>query len=137
MLKSSICTIIGIIGAYIANLFGGWTSALSTLAIFMVIDYLTGIAAAAFFGNSIKSESGGLSSEAGFRGLVKKIAILAVVVIAHRLDIMINVSYIRNTAIIGFCANELISIIENVGLMGVKLPGVIRKAIDILNDENF
>ena len=137
MLKSSICTMIGIIGAYIANLFGGWTSALSTLVIFMVVDYLTGIAAAAFFRSSVKSESGGLSSEAGMRGLIKKIAILAVVVIAHRLDIMINVSYIRSTAIIGFCANELLSIVENVGLMGVKFPPVIRKAIDILNDENI
>ena len=137
MLKSSICTMIGILGAYIANLFGGWTSALSTLVIFMAIDYLTGIAVAGFFRSSVKSESGGLSSEAGMRGLIKKIAILAVVVIAHRLDIMINVSYIRNTAIIGFCANELLSIVENVGLMGVKFPPVIRKAIDILNDENI
>ena len=137
MLKSSICTMIGILGAYIANLFGGWTQALSTLVIFMAVDYLTGIAAAAFFRSSVKSENGGLSSEAGMRGLVKKIAILAVVVIAHRLDIMINVSYIRNTAIIGFCANELLSVVENIGLMGVKFPPVIRKAIDILNDENI
>ena len=134
MLKSGLCTIIGIIGACIANLFGGWTQALTTLVIFIAADYLTGLAVAGFFQNSRKSGSGGLSSDAGFRGLIKKITILAVVVIAHRLDIMINVSYIRNTAIIGFCVNELISIIENVGLMGLKLPAVITKAIDILNE---
>ena len=136
MLKSSICTIIGIIGAYIASLFGGWTQGLTTLVIFIAVDYLTGVAVAGFFRSSTKSDSGGLSSAAGFRGLIKKIAILAVVVIAHRLDIMINVSYIRNTAIIGFCVNELISVVENLGLMGVKFPPVIAKAIDILNERS-
>lgn len=134
MLKSGICTIIGIIGAYIANLFGGWTSALTTLVIFMAVDYLTGLAVAGFFQNSAKSDTGGLSSSVGFKGLIKKIMILAIVVVAYRLDLLINVNYIRNTAIIGFCANELISIVENVGLMGVEFPPVIIKAIDILND---
>ena len=135
MLKSSICTMIGILGAYIANLFGGWSQALTTLVIFMAVDYLTGLAVAGFFRNSTKSDSGGLSSAVGFKGLIKKIAILAIVVIAYRLDLLINVNYIRNTAIIGFCANELISIVENTGLMGVKFPPVITKAIDILNSK--
>lgn len=135
MLKSGLCTIIGIIGACIANLFGGWTQSLTTLVIFMAIDYLTGIAVAGFFRNSTKSDTGGLSSAVGFKGLVKKIMILAIVVIAYRLDLLINVNYIRNTAIIGFCANELISILENAGLMGLKRPAVLMKAIDILNSK--
>ena len=135
MLKSSICTMIGIIGAYIANLFGGWTSALTTLVIFMAVDYLSGLAVAGLFQNSTKSSTGGLSSAVGFKGLIKKVAVLAVVVIAHRLDLLINVSYIRTTAIIGFCTNELISFVENLGLMGVKFPPIIMKAIDILNSK--
>ncbi|MCH5213321.1 MAG: phage holin family protein [Oscillospiraceae bacterium] len=135
MLKSSICTMIGIIGAWIANLFGGWTGTLTTLIIFMVIDYLTGLAVAGFFQNSTKSDTGGLSSAVGFKGLIKKIMILAIVVVAYRLDLLINVNYIRNTAIIGFCANELISILENAGLMGLKRPTVLMKAIDILNSK--
>ena len=135
MLKNGLCTIIGIIGACIANLFGGWTSALTTLVIFMAIDYLSGLAVAGFFRNSTKSSTGGLSSAVGFRGLVKKIMILAIVVVAYRLDLLMNVNYIRNTAIIGFCTNELISIAENAGLMGAPLPPVITKAIDVLNDK--
>ena len=54
------------------------------------------------------------------------------VLIAHQLDVVIGVAYIRDAVIIGFIANELISIVENAGLMGVPLPGVVKKAIDIL-----
>ena len=52
--------------------------------------------------------------------------------VAHRLDLAIGVEYIRDTVIIGFMANELISIVENAGLMGIPLPPAITKAIDIL-----
>ena len=89
-IKFDICTIAGVIGAFIANIFGGWSSALTTLIIFMAIHYFTGLAVAAFFKNSTKSENGGLSSAVGLKGLVKKIAMLAVVVIAYRLDVLIN-----------------------------------------------
>ena len=58
--------------------------------------------------------------------------ILLIVLIAYRLDLAIGTSYIRDAVIIGFIANELISIVENAGLMGVPMPGVITKAIDVL-----
>ena len=47
----------------------------------------------------------------------------------------LGISYIKTTTIIGFIANELVSIIENVGLMGIPLPGIITKAIEILHDK--
>ena len=62
----------------------------------------------------------------------RKCFTLLFVLVAYRLDLAIGVNYIRDTVIIGFIANELISIVENAGLMGVPLPAVITKAIDIL-----
>ena len=57
---------------------------------------------------------------------------MLIVLIAYRLDLAIGVNYIRDAVIIGFIANELISIVENAGLMGVPMPSVITKAIDVL-----
>lgn len=60
---------------------------------------------------------------------------LLFVLIAYRLDLAIGVDYIRNAVIIGFMANELISIVENARLMGLPLPAVIGKAIDVLTKQ--
>ena len=130
--KEMICTAAGLTGGFIAKLFGGWDSALVTLIIFMIVDYLSGLVVAGVFHKSKKSENGALDSKAGWKGLCKKGMALAVVLIAYRLDLALGFNFIRNAVIIGFMANELISIVENAGLMGVPLPAVINKAIDIL-----
>lgn len=130
--KEMICTAAGLTGGCIAKLFGGWDSALVTLIIFMIVDYLSGLVVAGVFHKSKKSENGALDSKAGWKGLCKKGMALAVVLIAYRLDLALGLNFIRNAVIIGFMANELISIVENAGLMGVPLPAVINKAIDIL-----
>lgn len=134
-MKSGICTGIGIVGSFIASLFGGWDAGLTTLLLFMGIDYVSGLIVAGIFHNSKKTESGALESRAGWKGLCRKGMTLLFVLIAHRLDLAIGVDYIRNAVIIGFIANELISIVENAGLMGLPLPPVITKAIDILTDK--
>ena len=130
--KTAICSIIGVIGGMIASAFGGWDAALTTLVLFMVIDYISGLTVAGVFHASRKTESGTLESRAGWKGLCRKGMTLLFVLIAYRLDLAIGVSYIRDTVIIGFIANELISIVENAGLMGIPLPSVITKAIDVL-----
>ena len=130
--KEMICTVAGVTGGFIAKLFGGWDSALVTLIIFMIVDYISGLVVAGVFHKSKKSENGALDSKAGWKGLCKKGMALAVVLIAYRLDLALGFNFIRNSVIIGFMANELISIVENAGLMGVPLPAVINKAIDIL-----
>lgn len=130
--KTAICSIIGVIGGMIASAFGGWDAALTTLVLFMVIDYISGLIVAGVFHASRKTESGTLESRAGWKGLCRKGMTLLFVLIAYRLDLAIGVSYIRDTVIIGFIANELISIVENAGLMGIPLPSVITKAIDVL-----
>lgn len=134
-LKEGICTVIGMVGSAIAAAFGGWDSGLVTLITFMSIDYISGLAVAAVFHNSTKTENGKLESKAGWKGLCRKCATLLFVLVAYRLDTMIGVNYIRNAVIIGFVANELISIVENVGLMGVDLPPVIQKAIEVLEQK--
>lgn len=136
MMKSGICTAAGIVGSAIAALFGGWDEALMTLVIFMVIDYVSGLIVAGVFHTSKKTESGTLESHAGWKGLCRKGVTLLFVLVAHRLDMAIGVDYIRNAVIIGFMANELISIVENAGLMGIPLPKVIQNAIDILTEKS-
>lgn len=135
-MKAGLCTAVGVLGSLLVGAFGGWDAALKSLIIFMAVDYITGIMVAGVFHNSKKTENGTLESRAGFKGLCRKALILLFVLIAQRLDIMCEVDYIRNAVIIGFCANDLISIIENAGLMGVPLPEVIVKAVDVLQSKS-
>lgn len=72
------------------------------------------------------------SNKAGWKGLCRKCMTLIFVLVAYRLDLVIGTNYIRDAVIIAFIANETISLVENAGLMGVPLPPVITKAIDIL-----
>lgn len=134
-LKTGILTGIGVVGGFIASLFGGWDAALTTLIIFMGIDYVTGLIVAGVFNNSTKSENGALESRAGWKGLCRKGVTLLIVLIACRLDMVIGSSFMRDAAVIAFIANELISIVENAGLMGIPVPAVIKKAIDILKSK--
>lgn len=132
-MKEGLCTGIGVVGSFIAAMFGGWDAGVATLIMFMVIDWITGgILLPAVFKKSPKSENGALESRAGWKGLCRKCMTLLFVLIAYRLDLALGVSYIRDAVIIGFMANELISIVENAGLMGLPLPAVITKAIDVL-----
>lgn len=135
-MKNGICTAVGVVGGFVASMFGGWDAALTTLILFMVIDFISGLVVAGVFHNSTKSETGTLQSFAGWKGLCRKCMTLLFVLIAYRLDLAIGVTYIRDTVIIGFIANELISIIENAGLMGLPLPEVITQAIDILKKKD-
>ena len=131
-MKDTICTVIGLIGGAIAALFGGWDTALQTLVIFMAIDYITGLVVAGVFHASPKTKTGALESKAGWKGLIRKGETLLIVLVACQLDAVIGGSFVRDAAIIGFSANEAISIVENAGLMGLPIPAAITKAIDIL-----
>ena len=135
-MKNAICTTAGAIGGVIASLFGGWDAGLATLVMFMAIDYVSGLMVAGVFHNSKKTTSGALESKAGWKGLCRKGMSLLFVLIAYRLDLAIGSNYIRDAVIIGFIVNETISIVENAGLMGVPLPKVINKAIDILTSKS-
>ena len=126
---------IGAIGGVIASAFGGWDAALSTLLIFMGIDYVTGLIVAGVFHKSQKSKSGSLESRAGWKGLCRKGVSLLIVLIACRLDILMGTTFIRDGVIIAYIVNEIISIVENAGLMGIPIPAVITKAIEVLKSK--
>ena len=124
---------IGLALSGVTALFGGWSTALTTLVYFMIIDYLLGVIASAVFNKSKKTPNGALSSKVGWMGLVRKSVNLLLVMLAVRLDITLNTGqFIANAMAFGFIANEGLSIIENAGLCGVYIPPVIAKAIDIL-----
>ncbi len=135
-MKEILCTIIGFIGSVIASFFGGWDAGIATLLIFMVLDYVSGLIVAAVFKNSPKTDTGSLESKAGWKGLCRKCMTLIFVLVAYRLDLVIGTNYIRDTVIIAFIANETISLVENAGLMGIPLPEIINKAIDILQKKS-
>ena len=134
-LKGIFCGAIGVAGGVIINLLGGWDNALAALFICLIMDYLTGLAVAGVFKKSPKTKNGALESRAGLKGLTRKIVMLFFVGVAHTLDILTGTDYIRYTVIIGFICNEVISLIENAGLMGVPIPKVLTKAIDVLKNE--
>lgn len=133
-MKTTICATLGVVGSFIASLFGGWDAALVTLLIFMGVDYVTGLIVAGVFHTSPKTENGALESRAGWKGLCRKGVTLLVVLVACRLDMVMGSNFIRDAAIIAFIANETISIIENAGLMGVPIPAVVVKAIEVLKE---
>ena len=133
MEKSFFLIGLGAIGSVISELFGGWTSAMTTLVIFMLIDYITGILVAAVFKKSNKTGDGGLESKAGWKGLIRKFSTLLIVLISIRLDIIFNTTIISNCVVFTFLANELLSLLENVGLMGIPLPSILTEVISVLN----
>ena len=135
MVRSVICSSIGVIGSAIAYFFGGFDNAIITLFIFICIDYITGMIVAGVFHKSTKTETGSLNSKIGWIGFCRKCVTLLFVGVGHRLDIQLGCNYIRDAVCIGFMLNELISIVENAGLMGIKLPAVLTKAIDILKQK--
>ena len=134
-MKYKIITALALAGSALAELFGGWDMALETLLILMAADWITGgLLLPAVFGKSPKSPNGALESRAGWKGLCRKGMTLFYILIAARMDRLLGMDYIRNAVCIGFIANELLSIVENAGLMGVPLPAMIRKVIDILKE---
>ena len=135
-MKTTVCTVLGLVGGAIASAFGGWSSGLLTLIIFMGLDYVSGLLVAGVFHKSPKSDGGALESGAGWKGLVRKCMTLLMVLIGARLDLLLGLNYIRDAVIIAFIINELLSLIENAGLMGVPIPAAVENAVELLKDKS-
>lgn|GEM_PF-1074178 len=121
------------VGAVMAAVFGGWDGAMITLCVFILMDYLSGIVLAAVFRRSKHTDSGALDSRAGLKGICRKAGMMAVVILAVRLDDLCGLEgMLRSGTIYALAANEALSIIENLGLMGVPLPKVLYAAVDRL-----
>ncbi len=120
------------VGTGLAALLGGWDAGLKTLTICMILDYILGMTAAGIFKKSKKTKSGRLESRAGWKGLLRKGAELAVVIVGQQIDLLMGTTYVRDAVCIGFIVNESVSILENAGLIGVPIPGALKKAIELL-----
>lgn len=131
-LKYIIELIISTLGSLIINIIGKPTNELMILLMLMIIDLITGTLVCAVWHKSSKTKSGKLSSRVMFKGIVKKILTLVIVVIAYQLDILLKVNIIRYIAIITLIIEEILSIIETITLTGLKVPVIISKGLDIL-----
>ena len=120
-------SILAALGAALAYLFGGWGALLGILLAFVVTDYVTGVVAAALEGK--------LASGIGYKGIAKKVMIFIIVAMAHLADQAIGLdSVLMSAAVFFYLANELLSILENAGKIGLPVPKVLERAISILKD---
>lgn len=131
-IKYLIELIISTISTMLINIIGKPTDELMILLLLMIIDLITGTLVSAVWHKSSKTKSGKLSSRVMFKGIVKKLLTLVIVVIAYQLDILLNINMIRYIVIISLIIEEILSIIETITLTGFKVPTIIAKALDVL-----
>lgn len=130
-MKETVTTTITAIGTgAVTTLLGGWDMALEILLIVMALDYVTGVASA------FKRKT--VSSSEGYMGLLKKASIFIIIILAAQLDRMSGNStqLFRNCTAFFFIANDALSILENVGELGVKFPAFLHNALIKLRDTN-
>lgn len=112
-------------GAAISYFSGGWSALLQVLLVFVIIDYITGVLASALEGK--------LNSAIGAKGIAKKVFIFVIVAVAHLVDTSLGEAHVfRDATIFFYLANELLSILENAGRVGLPIPPMISKAVQVL-----
>lgn len=106
--------IAAMLGGVCGFLFGKWDLPLQVLVTSMVLDYISGMLKAFYLGE--------VSSRVGYRGIIKKTGILFTIVVANLTDIILGLTIFRSAICMFFCMNELMSVLENVSLLGVPVP---------------
>ncbi|MFD1885925.1 phage holin family protein [Paenibacillus wenxiniae] len=115
-------------GGAAGYLFGGWDVLINLLLLLVVVDWLSGWAAAWMRGE--------LKSRIGFKGIIRKVTIFVIVAIAHFIDQALgSLRYFQDAVIFFYLANELLSVIENMGKMGLPMPDVLRNAVQIFESK--
>ena len=130
--KQVFSLVIGALTTGLLKVIGEPTQDLKILLLLMVLDLIVGFTVSAVWHKSSKTKSGKVSSKVMFKGIVKKILTLVLVVVAYQIDILLGYNVIKHVAIIAFIVQEIISIIENIAITGIKAPDIITKALDIL-----
>lgn len=117
------------VGGFMGWFLGGLDGFLYALIMFVAIDYLTGLMAA-----YVQKK---ISSEVGFRGICRKVAIFCLVGVGHVLDTQViqNGSVLRTAVIFFYLSNEGISIIENIAIIGLPVPKKLRDVLEQLRDD--
>ena len=138
-IKSICYGVLGILaamGGMVAQALGGWDEDLRMLCIIMAMDYITGIICALVWKKSPKSSDGSFNSRLSLKGLLRKAGMLLAVLIAYQLDSVAGTEFIRTSAILFFIANDGLSVIENLGIMGLPMPSSIKNAFEILRKKS-
>lgn len=135
-MKNITITTIGVLASMISYLVGGFSTALIALCIIMAVDIATGLTNALVFKKSKKTLNGRASSQQGIKGITKKFLILFMVVVAHQMDLILKVSFIRDGVIVAYAAMEALSVVENMAFMGLPVPKVVMDALEIMNKKN-
>lgn len=134
-IKNMVLGVLAVAGSAVAQVLGGWDRELKILVALMAMDYGTGWLVAAVWHRSSKSASGALSSDAGFKGLIKKSMILALVLMAHLLDLATGSHFVRTAVCLFFIANEALSVLENTSVMGVPYPNFVKSMLEAMGEQ--
>lgn len=124
-----------ILGSVVTDMLGGWDVPLKVLVGMMAADYITGVMVALFWKRSNKSKTGALDSRAGFKGLCRKGVMILLVWVGSLLDKVTGGQFIRTAVCLFFIGNEGLSLLENLGLMGVPFPNALKQALEVLREQ--
>ena len=119
-------SVVAVSGVITSFLFGGWPLLLNIFLAFVVIDYITGLIASGIQGQ--------LNSKVGWKGIARKVVMFLIISVAHMIDVLLETqnNMIRNAVIFFYLANELLSIIENAGRIGIPIPRILLNAVEAL-----
>ena len=119
--------IFSILATFATWLLGAWDLALQILVVFICMDFITGILQGFY--------NGELSSKRGYKGLFKECGIMFVIIVANLLDLLTGVPLFRIPVVYFFIAIEGVSILENLGKMGVPIPEVLLDKLAQLKEK--
>lgn len=133
MMKVILMVMVDIAETLLHATFGEWNSAMTTLLIFMTMDYLACMVIKKLYKCDTKAKN--LKCKTGWKGISKKCMLIVFIMAAHRIDLLMTTQYIRNIVVVAFITNELLSLIESAKMMGIRVPQIFMTTIEILREK--
>lgn len=133
-MEKSFQVLTAIFAGVVQFIYGDWTALLTILLVLTVFDFISGLIAAYF--------EGGLKSRIGMVGIARKVFIFLMVAVAHLIDLLLIESGLETKAlimtmvIVFYAVNEILSITENAGRIGLPVPEQIKNAIVVLKGKD-
>lgn len=127
-------------GSVVTFLFGGWNQALTVLSVFVVFDYLTGLAASYYEGRKNPDDvTKGWNSNKGFWGIFKKVLMFSVIALLYQVEKLLGLDgafSLMAGATFFYIGNELLSLLENYGRLDLPMPPQMKTAITALKSKS-
>lgn len=121
--------VIGVLMSFVTFLFGPWHMLLYVLGVLFIFDFITGLVAAGLEGN--------ISSREGIKRIPAKVGMAVIIALGHFADVALQTdTFFRDACLYFYCTNEILSIIENAGRIGVPIPDIMRDAVKILRNKD-